>query len=186
MVVHTSDRAAIIVAGGVGYSVAMTSKMLASLSKKHGTVKVFVFSRMNPREGTFEYYGFSSPQEYDLFKILTSVSGLGPKTALGVLDSVEPRHLQEAVANGDAQALRTISGIGIKTAQRLIVELADKLDNISFGKDGSNARFDIHSQAIEALISLGYSQVQAKEALRGINSSDLGDLVRKALQNLAS
>ena len=82
--------------------------------------------------------------------------------------------------------MRTISGIGIKTAQRLIVELADKLDNISFGKDGSNARFDIHSQAIEALISLGYSQVQAKEALRGINSSDLGDLVRKALQNLAS
>ena len=72
MVVHTSDRAAIIVAGGVGYSVAMTSKMLASLSKKRGTVKVFVFSRMNPREGTFEYYGFSNSQEYELFKILTS------------------------------------------------------------------------------------------------------------------
>ena len=148
---HTSDRAVIIVAGGVGYSVAMTSKMLASLSKKRGTVKVFVFSRMNPREGTFEYYGFSNSQEYELFKILTSVSGLS-----------------------------------IKISQRLIVELADKLDNISFSKDGSNARFDIHSQAIEALISLGYSQAQAKEALRGINSSDLGDLVRKALQNLAS
>ncbi len=182
---HISDRQAIISAGGIGYPITMVPKILASLSKNQGLVKLFVYSKMNPREGTFDYYGFTKPQDLELFKTLTSVSGMGPKTALQVLATVEPRHLAEAVAQEDPQALRKISGLGLKTAQRLVVELAGKLDYIE--TTGSDlGRLDQEAQALEALLSLGYSQSQAKEALGNVkNAGDLGDQVRKALQLLA-
>jgi len=182
---HIGDRHAIIAAGGIGYAVTMVPKILASLSKNQGPVKVFVYSKMNPREGTFEYYGFTKPEDLELFKTLTSVSGMGPKTAIQVLSSVEPRHLKEAVAAEDPQALRKISGLGLKMSQRLVVELAGKLDYIdSTGSD--LGALDLQSQAQEALVSLGYTQAQSKEALQQVKEAvDLGDTVRKALQLLA-
>src|SRR3989304_10330164 len=118
------DRHAVIWAGGIGYAVTMVPKILNSLSKNQDPVKVFVFSKMNPREGTFEYYGFTKPEDLELFRTLTSGSGMGPKTALQVLGTVEPRHLKEAVVNEDPQALKKISGLGTKLCQRLVVELA--------------------------------------------------------------
>jgi Holliday junction DNA helicase RuvA len=190
---HIGEKHAVISAGGLGYAVTMVPKILASLSKNKGgvnpstppEVKLFVYSKMNPREGTFEYYGFTKPEDLELFRTLTSVSGMGPKTALQVLGSVEPRHLKEAVAAEDPQALRKISGLGLKTAQRLVVELAGKLDYIdSTGSD--LGALDLQAQALEALVALGYTQTQAKEALKDVkNASDLGDTVRKALQLLA-
>jgi Holliday junction DNA helicase RuvA len=137
------------------------------------------------REGTFDLYGFTKTDDLELFKILTSVSGLGPKTAMQILSTVEPRHLKEAVANEDPQALRTISGLGLKTAQRLVVELQGKLDTIDMTGSELGA-LDMEAQAQEALISLGYSQSQAKEALKQVkDATDLSDRVRKALQLLA-
>ena len=182
---HIGEKQAIISAGGIGYPITMVPKILASLTKNQGLVKLFVYSKMNPREGTFDYYGFTKPQDLELFKTLTSVSGLGPKTAIQVLGTVEPRHLKEAVAQEDPQALRKISGLGMKTAQRLVVELAGKLDYIDATGSDLGA-LDMHAQALEALVSLGYSHTQGKEALEGIkDAADLGDTVRKALQLLA-
>lgn len=182
---HIGDKQAIISAGGIGYAITLAPKILASLSNIQGPVKVFVHSKMNTREGTFDLYGFTKIQDLELFRILTSVSGMGPKTAMQVLSTVEPRHLKEAVANEDPQALRKISGLGLKTSQRLVVELAGKLDYIETTGSDLGA-LDMESQAIEALVSLGYSQSQAKDALKQVkNAADLSDKVRKALQLLA-
>lgn len=182
---HVSERQAVISAGGIGYAVTMVPKILATLSKNKTGVKFYVWSKMNPREGTFDYYGFTKPEDLELFRTLTSVSGLGPKTALQVLGSVEPRHLKEAVTQEDPQTLRKISGLGMKVSQRLVVELAGKLDYID--ATGSDlGTLDQEAQALEALVSLGYTQSQAKDALKHVvGATDLGDRVRKALQLLA-
>jgi Holliday junction DNA helicase RuvA len=182
---YIGDKQAIISAGGIGYGVTLLPKILVSLSKNQGLVKVFVYSKLNMREGTFDLYGFTKTEDLELFKILTSVSGLGPKTAMQVLGTVEPRHLKEAVANEDPQALRAISGLGMKTAQRLVVELQGKLDYITVSGSELGA-LDMEAQAQEALVSLGYSQSQAKDALKQVKGAkDLSDRVRKALQLLA-
>lgn len=182
---HIGDKQAIIAAGGIGYAITLAPKILASLSNIQGPVKVFVHSKMNTREGTFDLYGFTKIQDLELFRILTSVSGMGPKTAMQVLSTVEPRHLKEAVANEDPQALRKISGLGLKTSQRLVVELAGKLDYIETTGSDLGA-LDMESQALEALMSLKYSLTQAKDALKETqNITNLSDKVRKALQLLA-
>ena len=182
---HIGDRHAIISAGGIGYSVIMVPKILSSLTKNQDHVKVFLFSKLNMREGTYDLYGFTKMEDLELFKLLTSVSGLGPKTAMQILSTVEPRHLKEAVVQEDPQALRKISGLGLKTAQRLVVELAGKLDYLETTGSDLGA-LDMQAQAQEALVSLGYSQSQSKDALKQVKDAlDLSDTVRKALQLLA-
>lgn len=182
---NISDKQAIIVAGGIGYAITLVPKILATLAVNQEPVKVFVYSKLNMREGTYDMYGFTKTEDLELFRILTSVSGLGPKTAMQILSTVEPRHLKEAVAGEDPDALRKISGLGMKTAQRLVVELQDKLDYIdSTGSD--MGALDMESQAMEALVSLGYTQSQSKDALKNVkDAQNLTDLVRKALQLLA-
>lgn len=182
---YIGDRYAILSAGGIGYSVVMVPKILNSLSLNQEGVKIFVYSKLNMREGTFDLYGFTKTEDLGLFKTLTSVSGLGPKTAMQILSTVEPRHLKEAVVQEDPQALRKISGLGLKTAQRLVVELAGKLDYLETTGSDLGA-LDQEAQALEALVSLGYSQSQSKDALKHVKgATDLSDRVRKALQLLA-
>lgn len=182
---YVGEKQAIISSGGIGYAITLVPKILAILAVNQEEVKVFVYSKLNMREGTFDLYGFTKIEDLELFRILTSVSGLGPKTAMQVLSTVEPRHLKEAVQHEDPDALRKISGLGTKTAQRLVVELQGKLDYIDATGSDIGA-LDIESQAMEALVSLGYSQSQAKEALHDVvDASDLSDRVRKALQLLA-
>ena len=182
---YIGDRQAVISAGGLGYPITLVPKILASLSLNQERVKIFVYSKMNPREGTFDYYGFTKTEDLELFKILTSVSGLGPRTAMQILSTVEPRHLKEAVVHEDPQALRAVSGLGVKTCQRLVVELAGKLDYLETTGSDLGA-LDLQAQALEALVSLGYAPSQGKDALAQVrDAADLGDTVRKALQLLA-
>jgi holliday junction DNA helicase RuvA len=180
------DKYVIISAGGVGYALTVVPKILPILAKSEGSVKMHIFSRMNMRDGDFEMYGFQKREELDLFKTLTSVSGLGPKTAMGILSTVEPEHLKAAVVNEDPATLRKISGLGAKTAQRLVVELQGKVDWIASLASSGSGSFGEEAQAMEALIALGYTQSQAKEALREVaaDATDLSDRVRRALKQL--
>jgi Holliday junction DNA helicase RuvA len=181
---HISGKTAIIAANGIGFPIILLPKILVSLTKNQGTVKIFVWSKLNMREGTFDHYGFTNMGDLELFRILTSVQGLGPKTAMQVLSTVEPKHLKEAVVNEDPDALRKISGLGTKTAHRLVVELQGKLDYIETTGSDVGA-LDREAQAIEALTSLGYSSSQAKDTIKSIKgATDVSDLVRKALQLL--
>ncbi|HXV27079.1 MAG TPA: Holliday junction branch migration protein RuvA [Candidatus Paceibacterota bacterium] len=180
------DKYVVISAGGVGYTLTVVPKILPILAKSQGPVKMHVYSRLNLREGEFELYGFTTRADLELFRILTSVSGLGPKTAMNVLSTVDPAHLKEAVVNEDPQALRKVSGLGNKTAQRLVVELQGKVDWIdSLGAPGTSSLHEEH-QALEALMALGYSQGQSKEALAQVakEAKDLRDRVRLALKVL--
>ncbi|MEK7582724.1 MAG: Holliday junction branch migration protein RuvA [Patescibacteria group bacterium] len=181
---YRGDRFVIVNAGGVGYKVHIVPKTLDSLAKSEGKVKLFLHSQMNLREGTFDMYGFDTKEGLDLFNLLTSVQGIGSKNAMNILASIEARHLKAAVMNDDASYLKKISGLGPKTAQRLILELKNKVDHLDMG-DMAGIDLGQESQALEALLALGYSQTQAHDALKEVKkTNNLHDRVKEALQIL--
>ena len=175
--------------GAIGYAVIVLPKVRNSLSKKQGKVNqdlkpqltLFIHSQMNMREGTFDLYGFDSKEDLDLFRLLTSVNGIGPKMGMAIMSSVEPKHLKAAIVNDDSDYLKKVSGLGPKTAQRLILELKNKVDHIE-GDSGVNLGQE--GQAMDALLVLGYSPSQAKEALRDTLGETVEEKVREALKGL--
>jgi len=175
---------------GVGYRVYMPTKALNSLAKETSEVnpefKVFTQMFFNQREGISALYGFLKKDDLEMFGLLTSISGIGPKNAMNILSSIEIGELIAAVSKEDADYLRKVSGLGPKTAKRLVVELKDKLDNVIFA---GFAKIDLSHEidAIDALISLGYQKYQAQEALRKVSQKTKGleDKVKEALKILS-
>lgn len=180
---HMGDKYAVLNTGGIGYKVILSPRVLTTIAKSEGKVKLHIHSQMNMREGTFDMYGFDKKEDLDLFHLLTTVSGIGPKGAQNILAAVEPAHLKAAVVNEDAEYLKKTSSLGPKTAQRLILELKGKLDHIEIGTAGIDLSQD--GQATEALLTLGYSPSEAKEALKDAKGDTLQERVRHALQILA-
>lgn len=181
---HIGDKYVILNTGGMGYKVNIIPKLLNSLSEIKTTVKLFVHSQLNMREGTFDLYGFDTQEGLELFHLLVSVSGIGPKNALNIMSSVEPRHLKAAVVNNDPDYLKKISGLGPKTAQRLILELQNKVDYLEIG-DMKGMDLGQEGEAMEALVALGYTLSQAKEALKeDAKGKTLEQRVREALKLL--
>jgi len=179
---YKGDKYAILNTGGIGYKVTMVPRLLNTLSENKALVKLYIHSQLNMREGTFDLYGFDKKEDLDLFHLLTTVSGIGPKGAQNILSSVEPTHLKAAVINEDPDYLRKVSGLGAKTAQRLILELKNKVDHLD--STLTSADLSQEGQATEALLSLGYSPSQAKEALKEAKGDTLQDRVRNALKLL--
>ena len=190
----------ILNAGGIGYKVTLSPKLLIILSKSTASVKgkvdfdpepvegpkklkLFTHSQLNMREGTFDMYGFQNKEDLELFHLITSVNGIGPKSAMGILSTVEPKHLKAAVVNEDADYLKRVSGLGPKTASRLILELKNKVDHLDMG-DMTGVDLGQEGQAVEALLVLGYSQYQAKEALKEAKGKTLEERVGAALRLL--
>ena len=180
---HLGDKYVILNAGGIGYKVTVIPKVLNILSKSTDKVKLHIHSKLNMREGTFDMYGFSKKEDLDLFNLLTTVSGIGPKGALTILSSVEPSHLKAAIINEDANYLKKVSNLNSKTANRLVLELKNKVDYIDIG-GVKGVDLGQEGQAVEALLVLGYSQNQAKEALKEAKGERLEDRVREALRVL--
>lgn len=180
---YLSDKYLILNAGGIGYKVTISPKLINSLTKSQGVVKLHIHSQLNMREGTFDMYGFQNKEDLELFHLVTSVNGIGPKSAMGILSTVEPKHLKAAVINEDADYLKKVSGLGPKTAQRLILELKNKVDHIDLG-DVKGIDLGQEGQAIEALLSLGYSPTQAKDATKESKGKTLEERVREALRLL--
>lgn len=180
---HLGDKFVILSAGGIGYKVNIVPKLVNILTKSQGNVKLFIHSRLNMREGTFDLYGFETKEGHDLFNLLISVSGIGPKNALGIMSVVEARHLKAAVVNEDADFLQKVSGLGPKTAKRLILELKNKVDYIDSG-DLDSVDLGQEGQAMEALLALGYSLSQTKDVLKEAKGKTLEERVRDALKIL--
>ena len=180
---HLGDKYAVLNTGGIGYKVIVSPKVLLMLSKNKAEVKakLFVHSQLNMREGTFDMYGFDKKEDLDLFHLLTTVSGIGPKGAQAILSAVEPSHLKQAIVNEDADYLKKVSGLGGKTASRLVLELKGKVDHIA---SLAGVNLSEEGQATEALLSLGYNPSQAKEALKDAKGNTLQERVRSALQIL--
>ncbi|OGN02392.1 MAG: hypothetical protein A2655_01520 [Candidatus Yanofskybacteria bacterium RIFCSPHIGHO2_01_FULL_43_42] len=198
---HRGDKYVILNAGGIGYKVIISPKLLNILSKSTPTVKMagvdfdpeqsrmgqkvrlFIHSQLNMREGIFDMYGFQNKEDLELFHLVTSVNGIGPKSAMGILSTIEPKHLKAAVMNEDADYLKKVSGLGPKTAQRLILELKNKIDYLDVG-DMQGIDLGQEGQATEALLALGYSPSQARDALKEAKGKTLEERVREALRLL--
>lgn len=191
---------AVIDVGGVAYKLTISQTSYDSLPKivfKNEPVQAMLYTHLAVREDGIELYGFASTEELAAFKLLISVSGVGPKVALSVLSLLSPEKFALAVCSEDKKAIAKASGVGPKTAARIILELKDKLsstvlpDDISAGSDGgSYASRDSNrsnlAEAIEALVVLGYSRPEAMTALNGIDVSalPLEEIIRRALKKL--
>ena len=182
---------AVIDCGGVGYACATTNYTLSQL-KKGERAKLYTY--MNVREDAVDLFGFSSQSELHSFKLLLGVSGVGPKAALAILSTNTPANLAMAVVMGNEKALTAAPGIGKKIAQRIILELKDKLakEQASFGPDtGGSVPLtvlpnDKAKEAGAALAVLGYSGSEVAAALKGIDidTLPLEEIIRQALKRM--
>lgn len=159
-----TDRYAIIDVSGVGYKVFCGTETLQSLS---GKTEAQVFTYMAVREDAQDLYGFQTIDELDFFELLISISGIGPRSALGILAVANIDTLKRAIGTGDTGYLTKVSGIGRKTAEKIVLELRDKL-RAHVSDDATPGSMRAESDVVEALKSLGYSQNEARDALKQI------------------
>ena len=181
---------AVIDCSGVGYACATTNYTLSQL-KKGERAKLYTY--LNVREDAMEMFGFASQSELRSFKMLIGVSGVGPKAALSILSSTTPQQLSMAVVMGDEKALTAAPGIGKKIAQRIILELKDKLIKEQGGFEaGSGAAAAMPAQnnkageAAAALAVLGYGSQEIAAALKGIvmDALPLEEIIRQSLKKM--
>lgn len=164
----------------VGYKIALNSFSLAKIAG-HEWVELFIHTHV--REDALGLFGFLSEEELEMFELLISISGIGPKVAQGILSIASPKTIKTAIVNEDSSILTKVSGIGKKTAGRVILELKNKVGAISVG-DQEETTTD--SSAVEALIGMGYSAYEAREALKSVPSEEkeLGKIISVALRNM--
>lgn len=174
--------ACVIDVGGIGLRIAMATGALSRLPAVGDDVTVY--THLQVREDDLSLYGFESLEEQDLFEKLIAVSGVGPKVALSVLSALSPAALRDAVFRDDDALIATVPGIGKKTAQRLIIELKDRLGDL--GSDSRQAPGGgATSETSDALASMGFSTAEIAAALKGYDGpSDAQTLLRYALKRL--
>ena len=181
---------AVIDCGGVGYACKTTNNTLAALKKGQ---KGKLYTYLNVGEDIFDLYGFATPNELASFKMLLSVSGVGPKAALAILSVGTPETLAMAIVTGDEKTLTMAPGIGKRIAQRIILELKDKIAKeqptftVSSGSAPVNAAFtDKAGEAAAALAVLGYSAQEAAAAMKGLDTAALSleEIIRQSLKRM--
>ena len=183
----------VLQAGGIGWQLSCSGNTLSAAPALGETMRCYTY--LSVREDAMELFGFAAREEKEMFLQLTSVSGIGPKTALGVLGSMPLRDLNLAILLGDVNALSRAPGIGKKTAQRITLELKDKVtqsDVSARGGDAAPASFsaapaDNIMEAVEALTALGYSSTEARNAVSRVRdqSDKPEELIRLALRAMA-
>ncbi len=165
-------------ASGVGYKVSVSPDVLVKTNKPEQEVYFFIYTHV--REDILDLYGFLERQELEFFEMLISVSGIGPKGALSILGTTTIETLKTAIRTGDTGYLTKISGIGRKTAEKIVIELRDKL-----GKETEGTTLREEMDALEALKALGYSQNEARDALKEVSPDlDTNKKIREALKIL--
>jgi Holliday junction DNA helicase RuvA len=189
-----SPNTCVIDVGGVGYFVEIPVSTFAELPKNGGEARLL--THFVVREDSQKLYGFYSDAERSAFRKLIGISKIGPKVALAILSNLSVKDLAYAVVSGDAGRLKSIPGVGLKTAQRLVVELKGKLDAIA-GEEAQQAGAppsadkrapdNIERQAFAAMVSLGYSETQVSKALARVRETleseiPVEEWIRKALQ----
>ena len=195
IVAHLAPYLAVIDCGGVGYACHTTSYSQARLTQgKRGKL----YTYLNVREDALDLFGFASRDELDAFKMLISVSGVGPKAALAILSEFAPDRLMLFIASGDAKMITKAQGVGPKLAQRIVLELKDKAakglpsgviateGDVFSSRSERNVGSDNLSEAISALVTLGYNRSDALTALGGADPSmSSDDMIRFALRKLS-
>lgn len=189
----------VVESNGVGYNINVPVSVIEQISSIGNEVKIYTY--LNVKEDECSLFGFLTRDDLNMFKMLISVNGIGPKVAVGALSNISSDDLRFAVLSDDVAAIKALPGIGPKTAQKLIIELKDKLklDEVfeaalarntqgSAAKTGSSNVMMIRNDAVEALVSLGYSgkdALNAVKAVENIENKDSETVLKEALKNLA-
>ncbi len=177
-IILKTDKFLIVEAGGVGYKVAVSPDALSRTPQTGGETSLWIHTHI--REDSMDLYGFLDYSELEFFEMLINVSGIGPKGALTILGIASIETLRQAIGTGDTGYLTKISGIGKKTAGKIVIELKDKMGKIETGPSLQG-----ELDALEALKSLGYSQNEAREALKKVTpDADINTKIREALKIL--
>lgn len=178
--------------GGIGYKVLTPATVALSLNQTGSEIKLFTY--LHVREDILQLYGFLQKEDLNSFELLLSVSGIGPKGALAILSFLSSERLYSAILNEDIGLLSKVPGIGKKTAQRMVLELKDKVKKLSIGTDIAqkdeipSLYEEFEDDAIEALIALGYQRNEAVKAVgkaKGLEYKNSQDLIKGALKELA-
>lgn len=177
--IHKADKFIIVETNGIGYKIFGTTELI-SKTKENETVKIWTYLAV--RENALDLYGFSDKKGLDFFELLITISGVGPKTALNILNVATVDSLRKAISSGDTAHLTKVSGLGKKMADKIVLELKGKLGSYEEVQLGLREEID----ALEALKSLGYSHKEAREALQEIDKSltSTSDRVKAALKHL--
>ena len=190
-IIHTEPSLAVVECGGVGYACRTTMNTLKQIGSS-GEARLFTY--LHVREDAVDLFGFADTAELSCFKQLLSVSGVGPKAALSILSDLTPSKLALCITTGDSKTLTRCQGIGAKTAQRIVLELKDKvakeqhISAVDFAAEpaamsgGNNV-----SEALTALCVLGFGMPQAQAAIAGVSpDASVEDIIKYALKNLGS
>jgi len=182
-IIYKNNSYLILDVAGVGYGLFLSEKLLAEA--KVNSEEAF-YIHQHVREDALDLYGFRSAEDLELFEMLLSVSGVGPKSALGVLSVATAPEIIQSIARGDSLLLTKVSGIGQKTAQRLVLELKSKIVKLGGKSLGDFSSELSGGDEIDALIALGYSLLEAREALRAVSPgiTDSGARIKEALKNM--
>lgn len=181
----------VIECGGVGFKCFTTLNTVKNIGKIGDEVNAFTYLAV--REDAMDLYGFATLDELNAFKLLISVSGIGPKAAAAILSELAPDRLAVCIASGDAKAITKAQGVGKKTAERVVLELKDKMGAIAVG-DTSEVVSSVASvgessnsaEAVEALVALGYSQSDAAVVVGSMDKSlSVDEMIRNGLKQLA-
>ncbi len=196
ILIDREEDRVVVEAGGVGYEVFCTEETLIALPAIGE--EVFLHIQADIREDAFNLYGFLRPGDKRMFCLLTGVTGVGPKLALAILSHIRPAELAGLLATGDTGRLVKVPGIGKKTAERLCLELKDKVQDIAVGQvvptGPPPAASPVLADAVSALVNLGYPEASARAALEHVRVSvgddsfvglGLEELIRRALRSLA-
>lgn len=172
---------------GVGYRVLVPVSTFCRLGDQGSQAQLLIHTHV--REDQLSLYGFATPTELQLFEKLIAVSGVGPKVALGVLSGIEAEDLVHAILANDVARLTRVPGVGKKTAERLILELKDKISSLHATTSGPRPTSPERADLLSALSNLGYSSAEAEraatEALKAHPDAALGDLLREALRAIS-
>ena len=188
------EQKAIVEAGGIGYGIYMSQQTLSMLPAVGEEVKIHTY--LNVREDAMQLYGFLTGEDLQVFRLLIGVSGIGPKAELNILSCLSPDELRFAVLAGDVKTISSAPGIGKKTAEKLILELKDKMsieDVLEQAAHGSEQSKEIEAtdtgmqaEAVQALTALGYGSAESLRAVKkvSVDCASVEDLLREALKNL--
>lgn len=183
----------VIEVSGIGYNVLMPASSVSSLPGIGNKVKIYTY--LSVREDAMWLYGFTTKDDLDLYKLLITVNGVGPKAALQLLSFMDGNDLKFAIMASDSKTISKAPGIGPKTAQRIIIDLKDKIDllntfeNKLINVSSTNSKLsDAKTEAVDALVALGYSQKDAYAAVSSVDLEDdspVEDILKMALRNIS-
>ena len=186
---------AIVDVGGIGYGVYMSQQALSVLPQPGNEVKLYTY--LNVKEDAMQLFGFLTKDDLDIFKLVIGVSGIGPKGGLNILSCMSPDELRFAIMSGDAKAISAAPGIGKKTAEKLILELRDKVDiedvleHAAHGGDEALPGTDggesgMQAEAVQALVALGYGSAESMRAVRktSLDCASVEEILKEALKYL--